>query len=39
MSADARRPRDPHLTERIEDTAFLGMMFSGAAIAVMIVLF
>ena len=38
MSADARRPRDPQLTDRIEDAAFLGVMFSGAAIAVMVVL-
>ena len=38
MSTDARRPRDPQLTDRIEDAAFLGMMFSGAAIVVMILL-
>jgi hypothetical protein len=38
MSADARRPRDPHLTDRIEDAALLGMMFSGAAIVVIVLL-
>ena len=38
MSADARRPHDPQLTELIEDAAFLGMLFSGAVIAVILVL-
>jgi hypothetical protein len=38
MSADARRPRDPDLTDLIEDAAFLGMMFSGAAIVAMVLL-
>ena len=38
MSADARRPRDPYLTDLIEGAAFLGMMFSGVAIVVMVLL-
>lgn len=39
MSADAHRhPRDSQLTDRIEDAAFLGLMFSGAAIVVTILL-
>jgi hypothetical protein len=36
MSADARRPHDSELTDLIEDAAFLGMFFSGAAIVVTI---
>ena len=36
MSADVRRPHDPELTDLIEDAAFLGMLFSGAAIVVTI---
>ena len=38
MPADARPTRDSQLTDRIEDAAVLGMMFSGAAIVVTIVL-
>ena len=38
MPADARPTRDPQLTDHIEDAAFLGMLFSGAAIVVTIVL-
>jgi hypothetical protein len=38
MSANAHRPQDTQLTDLIEDAAFLGMLFSGAAIAVVIVL-
>jgi hypothetical protein len=38
MPADTRPTRDPQLTDHIEDAAFLGMLFSGAAIVVTIVL-
>ena len=36
MSADAHRHHDPQVTEHIEAVAFLGMFFTAAVLAVMI---